>query len=199
MASPGSRGRGRAGERHVACSGAGAASRSPNRCFEPGEQVALDRKARGRRGPHRLGRVPWRPGPAAARAGACRQRPRRLRGARPRAPAQARLLRGDREPRPKPRRSAPVEPVERRDLTGLATFTVDPGHGPRLRRRGLGRGRGRFGPALDPHRRRRGLRQAGIKSRSSRMGAGQQRLRPDIGRADAAEGAERRGLLALSR
>ena len=125
MAAPGSRGRARAGERHVAALGRRGRFSVARPLFEPGEQVALDRRARAAEG--RIAWVEFRGG----RARLLRELGR-IDNARDVCEALAleRLRRrgfsGAIESEAEAAAAAPVEPVERRDLTGLATFTVDP-------------------------------------------------------------------------
>jgi ribonuclease R len=119
------RGRGRAGERHVAVLGRRGRFTVAKPLFEPGEQVALDRKARAREG--QIAWVEFRGGRArllrdlgridnatdVCEALALERLKRRGFSGAIEAEAEAAAL-------------APASTVERRDLTGLATFTVDP-------------------------------------------------------------------------
>ena len=143
----------------------------------------------------------WRvlPGAAArararAQAGRAEDGPRGGRGAAARGAGRARLPRLARarsggggavaesreRPAPRPDRAADLH---RR-----------PGDRARLRRRRLGAARGRGDPALDPHRRRRRPRAAGLAARPRGAAPRQQHLRAGRGRADAAARAQRGGL-----
>ena len=120
-----SRGRGRGRERHVALLGRRGRFTVAKPLFEPGEQVALDRKV-----PYREGQIAWvefRGGRArllrdlgrvdnatdVCEALALERLKRRGFSGATEAEAEAAAL-------------SPVSEVERRDLTGLPTFTVDP-------------------------------------------------------------------------
>lgn len=127
MASPGARGRGRrrAGERHVALLGRRGRFAVATPLFEPGDQVALDRGSKAAEG--RIAWVDFRSG-----RGRLLRDLGRVDNARDVCEALAleRLRRrgfsGAIKTEAEAAASAPVETVERRDLTGLATFTVDP-------------------------------------------------------------------------
>ena len=85
----------------------------------------------------------------------------------------------------------------RRDLRAAADVHHRPAERARLRRRDQRRAaRRRGGPRLGPHRRRRRPRPCGVGGRPRGLPAGDERLRPRQGRADAARGALERGLLA---
>jgi ribonuclease R len=120
-----SRGRGRAGDRHVAVLGRRGRFTVARPLFEPGEQVALDRKVKGGEG-----RIAW----VEFRGGRARllKNLGRIDNARDVCEALAleRLRRrgfsGAIESEAESVAAAPVDPVERRDLTSLPTFTVDP-------------------------------------------------------------------------
>ncbi len=125
MASSGGRGRRRPGERHVALLSRRGRFTVAKPLFEPGEQVALDRKTRIREG--QIAWVEFRGG----RARLLRELGR-VDNARDVCEALAleRLRRrgftGAIEAEAEAAALDPVSSVERRDLTGLATFTVDP-------------------------------------------------------------------------
>ncbi len=127
MASAGNRGRarGRSGERHVALLGRRGRFTVAKPLFEPGAQVALDRKTRIREG--QIAWVEFR----GDRARLLRDLGR-VDNARDVCEALAleRLRRrgftGAIETEAESAASDPVSTVERRDLTDLATFTVDP-------------------------------------------------------------------------
>jgi len=118
-------GRDRGGERHVALLGRRGRFAVAKPLFEPGEQVALDRKVRSREG--QIAWVEFRGGRArllkdlgrvdnatdVCEALALERLKRRGFSGAIEAEAEAAAL-------------DPVSQVERRDLTGLATFTVDP-------------------------------------------------------------------------
>ena len=87
-----------------------------------------------------------------------------------------------RRPAPRPDRPADVHDRSR--------------HREGLRRRDLGRARGRPRAHLGAHRRRQRVRAAGQRDRARDLPARDQRLRPRRGRADAARGAVERGVLA---
>lgn len=125
MAASSTRGRGRPGERHVALLGRRGRFAVARPLFEPGDQVALDRKTRNAEG--RIAWVEFRGG----RARLLRDLGR-VDNARDVCEALAleRLRRrgfsGAIEAEAEAAAADPHSPVERRDLTRLETFTVDP-------------------------------------------------------------------------
>ncbi len=94
----------------------------------------------------------------------------------------------------------PYAADDRVDLTGAADLHDRPRRRTRLRRRHLGRARGRRPyPRLGAHRRRDRLRAPGRPARRRGLPARHERLRAGRGRADAAGGALEPGLLAAAR
>ena len=85
-------------------------------------------------------------------------------------------------------------PSERRDLTELATFTVDPATARDFDDAVSAQREGDGARRLDPHRRRRRPRAPGLAARPRGAAARQQHLRPGRGRADAAARAQQRRL-----
>ncbi len=119
------RGRGRSGERHVALLGRRGRFAVAKPLFEPGDQVALDRKARNAEG--RIAWVEFRGGRARLLRDLGRvDNARDVCEALALERLQRRGFSGAIEAEAEAAASNPVSSVERRDLTRLETFTVDP-------------------------------------------------------------------------